>query len=138
LLISSVLVIVGSVTAWVTVSVLGHSISASGTDSSISTAISINGWVTVALGIVLVVMAALMMASQERSFAAVATAVAVAAVGLAVYFVVRILHDISNAHSASGVPAAFRASEHIGWGLVVLLIAAVAAMAASVAALRSR
>ena len=138
LLISSILVIIGSVTAWVTVSVLGHSISASGTDSSISAAISVNGWVTVVLGIVLVAMAALMMASEERSLAAVALGVSATAVGFAVYFVVRILHDISKAHSASGLPVAFRASEHIGWGLVVLLIAAVATTAASVSALRSR
>ena len=138
LLVSGILVIVGSVTAWVTVSILRHSVSASGTDSSISQAISINGWVTVALGIVLVIMAALMMGSGERSLAAVAVAASAASVGFAIYFAARILHDISKAHSASGLPAAFRASEHIGWGLVVLLLAAVAASVASVSALRSR
>ena len=138
LLVSGILLIVGSLTAWVTVSILGHSVSASGTDSSISQAISINGWVTVALGIVLVIMAALMMGSGERSFAAVAVAVSASSVGFAIYFVARILHDISKAHSSSGLPSAFRASEHIGWGLVVLLIAAVAAAVASVSALRSR
>lgn len=138
LLISSVLLIIGSLTAWATISVFGHSISASGTDNSISTAYSVNGWVTLAMAIVLVAMAALMMAFEDRSLAAVASVVSVVVAGFGAYFLVRILYDISKAHSAAGVPAAFRASEHVGWGLIVLLIGAAGALVASVSAFRSR
>jgi hypothetical protein len=142
LLVSGALVVVGSVTSWVSVSVFGHSISVAGTASSISTAISINGWITVALGIVLVILGGLVMASSSpptlRTLAAVTSAIAF---GFSTYFVVRILQELSKAHAAIARNAAFGrslgVSEHIGWGLVLLLIAAVAAAISSAVALRS-
>jgi len=141
LLLSGALIIIGSVTSWVTIAIFGHSISASGTDGAISNAITINGWLTFVLGILVVLLAGLMMVSDASSLRVLALASSAATVGFSVYFFVRILHEISKADNAANkfAPLArqLRVNEHIGWGLVVLVVAAVAGLASAIAAMRS-
>jgi hypothetical protein len=140
LLLAGVLVIVGSITSWISVSLFGHTVSVAGTDRVISNAISINGWITVALGIVILLIGALMMVSPEASLRLLAICITGLTLGFSTYYVVRVVQELSKAHAAAaryaGFGRSFPVSEHIGWGLVVLLVAAVGAVISSGMALR--
>jgi hypothetical protein len=141
LLVAGALTIVGSVTTWVSVTLFGHTISIGGTDPGISNALTISGWFTVALGIVMVVLAALLMVSSKATLRALAVTTSGLTLGFSTYYVVRVVQELSKAHAAAARFSAFGrslpVSEHIGWGLVLLLIAAVSAVISSGIALRT-
>ena len=138
----SVLLIVGSFTPWVTVSFAAFSGSASGTDGSISDLIGVNGWITFAGGLLLLILFCLMAINPQPLFRSLTLIVAVVVAGFAVYDLVRIVQKISQ---ASSVAPAFSASPlrglrpdiTVGWGLIVLAIAAVGALACAIAQARS-
>lgn len=131
LLLSSVMLIVGSFTPWATVSLASLSYSASGTDSSISDAIGVNGWITFACGLLLFILACMSMISPEPLFRSGALIVAVVATGFAVYDLVRIIQKTSHSANPSfngQVIHQLTASASVGWGLIVAVIGAIGAL----------
>lgn len=141
LLVCAVLAMVGSVTPWVSVSLLGHSISANGIDSGIADTIGVNGWLTFAGGVVLVVLGSLMLVTRQRPLRQLAAAVAFALLGLAIYDISRVAYDVDRTPSSlTGTPGTLfgSVSASVGWGLVLLTVAAVGAMAAALVQLRSQ
>ena len=144
LLLCAVVVIIGSFTPWMTVSFFGQSISVDGNQSSIVTAIGVNGWFTFVTGVVLLLVAAAMLNSRERALRQWAVIVAFVTLGFAVYDMSRVAYGVSSLSipSERGVPAplthflsSFGVS--VGFGLVLLLIAALGAMACAIIELRS-
>jgi hypothetical protein len=137
LLISSVLVIVGSFTPWITISFAGLSISASGTDSGISDAIGVNGWITFSGGVLLLVFVCMAAVSADAVFRTLALMTAVVVTGFAVYDLVRIAQKVSQVSPGhptfNGTPiTAFQASAGVGWGLIVVVIGALGALLCAV------
>lgn len=130
LFVFSVLLILGSFTPWITISVLGQSTSVAGTDSAISALIGVNGWITFSAGILLFVLVCMIVISGEPFFRSVALVIALAAAGFAVYDLVRILQKISQAASAdaSRIGVTLKADNQIGWGLIVVAIGGVGAL----------
>src|SRR5947209_5879105 len=126
LLLSGVAMVVGSVTAWVTVSFLGHSASVDGTNSGITRTITLNGWYTLVVGVLIVVSALLMAVSSQSSLESVTAVVAVVGLGFAVYDLVRILQKISDANSrVKGLNLrgiAPSVSTDVGYGLIILVV----------------
>jgi len=143
LFLSGVVMMIGSVTSWVSVDLLGHSLSASGTDSGISAVLGLNGWITFIAGVVLLLLGGLMIVSSEPSLRLLAVLVALASLGVAIYAVIRVLWEISRSHPAVnnlGQPASqllSGTSESIGFGLVLVLVAAVGATLAAALEVRS-
>jgi hypothetical protein len=129
LLLGSVMLIVGSFTPWVTVSIVNLSYSANGTDSSISNLIGVNGWITFACGLLLFILACMSMISPEPSFRTVALIIAVVGTGFAIYDLVRIIQKISQATPTTGsiagrVVTGLGPDINVGWGLIVAVIGA--------------
>ena len=142
LLISSVLLIVGSLTPWITVSFAGLSISASGTNSGISDAIGVNGWVTLSGGILLLVFVCMAAISADAVFRTLALVTAVVVTGFAVYDLVRIAQKISQVSPGhptfNGAPInALQANASVGWGLIVVVIGALGALLCAAGQARS-
>ena len=131
LLICSVLVIVGSFTPWLTISVLGHSVGASGTDFSISRSFLVNGWLTFAAGILVFILGCMIVVSAEPFFRTMSLVFSLAAVAFAVYALVRILQALSETSAptfdGSAISIPFKPDVNVGWGLIVLLIGALGA-----------
>jgi hypothetical protein len=131
LLICSVLVIVGSFTPWLTISVLGHSVGASGTDFSISRSFLVNGWLTLAAGIILFILGCMIVVSAEPFFRTMSLLFSLAAVTFAVYALVRVLQALSETSTptfdGSTISIPFKPDVNVGWGLIVLLIGALGA-----------
>lgn len=133
----SVLLIVGSFTPWVTVSIASISASASGTDGSISDLIGVNGWITFAGALVLLILFCLIAVNGEPLYSTLALVIGVVVAGLAIYDLARIVQKISQ---ASSVAPTFNASPlrglqpdvDVGWGLIVLVIAALGALVCAV------
>ncbi len=135
LLVCCVLLILGSFTPWITVSFANQSLSAAGTDSSISDLIGINGWITFSAGILLFVLVCMMVVSGEPLFRTLALVIALVTAGVAIYDLVRILQKISQASSPSvnGIPVSgLRPDNSIGWGLIVVVIGAIGALICAV------
>ena len=142
LLASGIAIMLASVTTWVNSSVsttgavrgasLSFSNATSGVDPSISSAIGVNGYVTLTAGAVLMVFAGLMMVSDDSGIRIFASLFALATVGLGVYVVVRLLQKINAAHVPHG------ASVDIGWGALLVLGAAVVAALVAISELRVR
>ena len=129
LLISSVMLIVGSLTPWITVSFAGLSISASGTDSGISSLIGVNGWITFSGGILLLVFVCMAVISADAVFRGLALVVVLVVTGFAAYDLVRIVQKISQVSPGrstfNGAPInALQANASVGWGLIVVAIGA--------------
>jgi hypothetical protein len=141
LLICGIVMMVGSVTAWVSGTAFGRTFTVAGSDSAISTAIGVNGWITFTGGVVLVLLGGLMLVSSDRSLRLLALVVAFASLGFAIYDVVRILDDISKDHTSAAKlgPVGLRiaGSESIGFGLILVLVAAVGALLATLVEMRS-
>jgi len=142
LLISGVMLIVGSFTPWVTVSIASLSISASGTNSGISDLIGVNGWITFAGGVLVLVSVLMAAVSGDAVFRTLTLLTAVVVTGFAVYDLVRILQKISQQSPAhptfNGAPiTALQASASVGWGLIVVVIGAVGALLCAVGQARS-
>ncbi|HEX6393932.1 MAG TPA: hypothetical protein VFZ97_10850 [Acidimicrobiales bacterium] len=129
LLLTGVLLIVGSVSPWISVSLFGNTVSVDGTDRAISNAITMNGWITVALGIVMILVGTLMMTSSQTVLQLLALSVSAMALAFTTYFVVRVVQELSRADAATArfslVGRSVPVHEHIAWGLILLLVAAV-------------
>jgi hypothetical protein len=132
LFVCSVLVIVGSITPWITVSAVTLSVSANGTDSGISQLIGVNGWITFAGGLILLIVFCLMAIQPEPLYRTLALVVAVVVAGFAVYDLVRVVQKVSQASSVSSavspVARALQPDINVGWGLIVLALAALGAV----------
>jgi hypothetical protein len=135
LLVGAVMSFVGSMGAWATANIGPISFSVSGTNSGVSQSYGVNGWITFALGLTLVILAILEVVSNEASLRSLAVLVSFIALGFAIYFFSRVVHDIATAQPHQSLfPIA---SVDIGWGIIVLLIGAVGAFAGAVSAARS-
>jgi hypothetical protein len=143
LLASGITMMLASVTTWVSSSLstgglaarganLRLSSATSGVDPSISSTIGVNGYVTLTVGVVLMVFAGLMMVSDDAGIRVFAALFTLVGVGLGIYVVVRLLQKINNAHVPSG------ASVNIGWGALLVLSAAVVAALLAIFELRTR
>jgi hypothetical protein len=132
LLISAVLLIVGSVTPWLSATVFGHTANVDGTSGVIAHSIGTNGWITFIAGILLLLLDAVSVFSAD-SIRNATPLVAAVALGFATYDLVRILQKISKVHSSvvSFGAVHLSVSENVGYGLILVVIGAVGAMAAS-------
>jgi hypothetical protein len=132
LFICGVLLILGSVTPWVTVSFVDQSTSVQGTDITISHAFLVNGWFTLPIGILLLLLTFLGVTSGERVIRATLLLLSLAGAAVAVYALVRILQLISqsSAPTFNGVPIKLpvQPNASVGWGLIVLLVGALGAV----------
>jgi hypothetical protein len=137
-MVSSVMLILGSFTPWITVSVASLSASINGTDTGISDLIGVNGWITFSAGILLFVLVCMVAVSDEPLFRTAAVVIALVAAGFAVYDLVRVVQKISNTPALpSAVPVSHLASTNVGWGLIVVVIGAAGALVCSVSEARS-
>ena len=132
LFICGVLLILGSVTPWVTVSFASQSMSVQGIDITISHSFLVNGWFTLPIGILLLLLTFLGVTSGEPFIRVMLLLLSLAAAAVAVYALVRILQSIaqSSAPTFNGVPIKLpvQTNASVGWGLIVLLIGAVGAV----------
>lgn len=139
-LLCGVALIVGSMTSWVSISIFGHSIGVSGTNRVISTAIGVNGWITFFGGLALVLLSAAMTATPEASLRKVTAVVGLVTFAFATYDFARILQKLSGVHApGSNAPQLqfLAPTVSVGFGLVIVFIAGVAALLVAVADLRS-
>jgi hypothetical protein len=134
LLLSAVMVIVGSVGDWATISFGPVSIGAAGTNRAIAHDYGVDGWVTFGLGIVLAILAVLMVVSAEDALRSLGILLSFLSLGFAVYFFIRIVHDVLKAHPGRFAPPG--SGVDVGWGVIVLLIGAVGAFAGAVSEAR--
>jgi hypothetical protein len=145
MLASGIALMLGSITTWISVtagtsgvvSLGGIHITATattnGVDPSISALLGINGYLTLTGGVVVLLFAGLMMVTDEVSIRIVGCFFAVVTLGLAIYAVVRLVQKINAAHPLHGTTIG------IGWGVILVLGAAVIATLVSIAELtRSR
>jgi len=145
MLVSGIALILGSITTWISVSAgtsglfslggfhIAGTATTNGVDPAISTLIGINGYLTLTGGAVVLLFAGLMMVTDEVSIRIVGCFFAVATLGLAIYAVVRLVQKINAAHPLHGTTIG------IGWGVIVVLGAAVIATLVTIAELtRSR
>jgi hypothetical protein len=141
-LVCSVIIIIGSLTPWVSISLAGHAFgSANGTDSSISDLIGINGWLTFAAGLILFLLVGFTAFSGQRVFRLSTLGLAVVTAGLAIYCLVRILQKISNVPTPlnSHIPnGSFGIDVSVAYGLIILLIGALGAVLFAFADFRTR
>ena len=145
MLASGIALMLGSITTWISVtagtaglfSLGGFDVAATattnGVDPAISTLIGINGYLTLTGGAVILLFAGLMMVTDEVSIRIVGCFFAVVTLGLAIYAVVRLVQKINAAHPLHGTTIG------IGWGVILVLGAAVIATLVTIAELtRSR
>lgn len=142
LMLSSVVLIVGSFTPWLTVSLVGFSYSASGTDSPISSLIGVNGWITFVCGLLLFILACLSVINTEPLFRTAAVVIAVVAAGFAIYDLIRIVQKISQVAPATESIAGRAVSGlspdiTVGWGLIVAVIGAIGALLCAISGARN-
>jgi hypothetical protein len=141
-LVCSVIIIIGSLTPWVSISLAGHAFgSANGTDSSISDLIGINGWLTFAAGLILFLLVGFTAFTGERVFRLSTLGLALVTAGLAIYCLVRILQKISNVPTplSSHIPnGSFGIDVSVAYGLIILLIGALGAVLFAFADIRTR
>ena len=140
LLVSCVMVIVGSFTPWVTVSIASLSVSANGTDSGISDAVGVNGWITFACALLLFILVCLSTINPAPLFRSLILIIALVVTGFAIYDLVRILQKISQAQHPSlngAVIKAFNANASVAWGLIVVVIGAVGTLLFAIIEYRS-
>lgn len=137
LFVCATMVIVGSLTPWVTLSATGNRISFDGNQAGLSTLMgaAVNGWFTFAAGIALLLVGALMVASGERAWRLLAVLIALVTLGLSAYDTARVAYKVSEGVThPQGLPSSvariLTRTSHgsVGFGLVVLLAAAVGAL----------
>jgi Protein of unknown function (DUF2510) len=131
LFVCSILLILGSFTPWVGLSLAGHNVvSAAGTDSSVSQLIGVNGWITFSAGLLLFMLTCMIIDSGEPIFRSLTLVLALAAAGVAAYDLVRILQTITRSAPTSAVSftQALQPGARIGWGLMVVVVGGVGAL----------
>jgi hypothetical protein len=138
LMASSIAMMVGSVTTWISSSAsfsstslfggaagAGISFSASAAVSGVADGMSgllgINGYMTLIAAIVVLVFAGLMAVSDDSSVRIIGLFFALASLGLSIYAVVRLAQKLNHAHIPRGLTV------NIGWGVILTLGAAVLA-----------
>jgi hypothetical protein len=125
LLVCGVALMYGSVGEWVHVSgslgIANFHVSVNGIDPTVSTLITVNGWVTFIGGVLLVVFACFEMTSEEVQLSILTTVIAAVTAIFAIYDMFRIVQKISQ------VPSTLGADVSVGWGLICVLSAAVLA-----------
>jgi hypothetical protein len=135
LVLSTVAMMAGSATTWVSTSsslgsaapgrILGISTSistaTSGVDEGVSELIGINGYITLIAAVVVLVFAGLMMISYDRSVRVIGFGFTLVSLGLSIFALVRLAQKINQAHLPHGI------SVNVGWGMFLLLGAAVLA-----------
>ena len=141
LLVSSVLVIFGSITPWVTVSFAGQSLSASGTDSPVWQSVTGNGWITVFCGVLLFILACMVAISGAPLFRTMALLISLAAAAFAIYDLVRVLQSLSKVNSltinGASITSPVMPDINVGWGLIVVVVGAVGAVICAVSETRA-
>jgi hypothetical protein len=136
LMASSVAMMVGSVTTWISSSAsingttlfrgtagAGITVSSavSGVADGISNLIGINGFITLIAAAAVLVFAGLMAVSDDWSVRLVGCFVALASLGLSIYAVVRLAQKLNQVHTPHGVTI------NVGWGVIMTLGGAVIA-----------
>jgi hypothetical protein len=135
-LLAGAVMMIGSVTTWLTISFGGRSIGIAGTATSGGNGglSSVNGWFTFTGGIILLLLGGLMFASNDRSLRQLATFISFASLAYAIYDLVRILNDISHYNSSIsriGLPSSVSTGVDVGFGLMLVLFAGLVALVAS-------
>jgi hypothetical protein len=132
LLASGILLMVGSVTSWVTASISsgGHAATIAGVPGIEATGLAVNGYATFICGIVLVALAVALIVADDPSLRLLSLLAAWTSLGFAIYFLVRILQEI-NDNTSRFVNAS------VGPGLIVVMCAAVVAAAVTAVRMRS-
>lgn len=119
--------IFGSATVWISASVGPATVSVDGTDRAISQAYGVNGWESLAAGALLAGSGLGLVAWRIWVLKLLAFIGALAGLGIGVYSLIRILHDMSSAHTkiAQHSPLATQllGSSSIGYGLIVVVVA---------------
>jgi hypothetical protein len=136
LIAAAVAMMFGSVTTWISSSSsfgggvplggsggsrLTISTAVSGVTDGMSSLIGINGYITLIAAAVVLVFAGLMAVSDEWSVRLVGCLFALASLGLSIYAVVRLAQKLNQTHASHGVAV------NIGWGVILVLGAAVIA-----------
>lgn len=110
LLASGVLLIVGSTTTWIHASAsfgsfFHLSVSVNGLDSAIATLFGINGYATIACGVVVVALSAASMAADDSSLRRLTLVAGLTSLGFTAYFVVRVVEKVTaaNGHGSATV-----------------------------------
>ena len=133
---SAITLMYGSVGSWIrltgSLDILGLRLNINGTDTAISSLISVNGYVTFIGGIVLLVFAGLALTNDDMLLAILTALIAAATLVFAVYDMVRVVQKISQVTMLPG------SSVSVGWGLIAVLSAAVVAMLVSLVRLLSK
>jgi hypothetical protein len=123
----------GSVATWIdvhaNVGVAQFHASLNGIDQGITTLIGVNGYVTFIGGIVVLVLGALALSSEERLLVILTTVVSLAVLVFAIYDMFRVVQKLSQ------LPATVNPSVSVGWGLICVLGAASLAVVVSLARL---
>jgi hypothetical protein len=123
----------GSVSTWIqvngSVGAVHFSASLNGIDQGITTLIGINGYVSFIGGIVVLVLGALALSSEERLLVILTTLVTLAVLVIAIYDTFRTVQKIQ------ALPVNVQPHVSVGWGLICVLSAAVLAIVISVARL---
>ena len=123
----------GSVGTWIqvngSVGAVHFSASLNGIDQGITNLIGINGYITFIGGIVVLVLGALALSSEERLLVILTTLVTLAVLVIAIYDTFRTVQKIQ------ALPANVQPHVSVGWGLICVLSAAVLAIVISLARL---
>jgi hypothetical protein len=139
-MVSALLLVIGSLAPWVSVSAEGRTLMTNGTDSGISSLIGVNGWVTFAAGLLLFFLVGIIALTRAQVFRLTALVVSLVAGGFATYDVVRIVQKISNITPATtGLPSSLTSllDVTVAWGLIVMAIGAFGAVVFSILDLRN-
>jgi hypothetical protein len=125
LLVCGIALMYGSVGEWVHVSgsvgIANFHVSVNGIDPSVSSLITVNGWVTFIGGVLIVIFACFEMTSEEIQLAILTLLITAVTTVFAIYDMFRIVQKISQ------VPGQAGTNVSVGWGLICVLSAAVLA-----------
>jgi uncharacterized membrane protein HdeD (DUF308 family) len=121
---------------WVHVSgslgIANFHVSVNGIDPTVSTLITVNGWITFIGGVLLVIFACFAMTSDEIQVLILTAVIAAVTAIFAIYDMFRIVQRISQ------VPSTLSADVSVGWGLICVLSAAVLATLIAIVRLLQR
>jgi len=120
---------VASTMPWITGNFVHHMSYISGTDRSIRTAFGINGWTSFAVGCGLAVMGGTLLIAEDRALRLFGGFMGALALAISLYELVRVLQQIHDARQSAArlsasLSGALLGRVHVGYGLVVLVVAA--------------
>ena len=119
---------------WVTANSLHHYAKIAGTTEFMTKLVGSNGWLTFTGGATLVFMGVLMLASRALAVRIISALLAATTAGIAGYDIVTLSQKIHTAtHSGTGLLATRLSGHlHLGYGIIVVLCVAFAALLASI------